>query len=379
MPGHSILPDAPNQWRPRTRAAALAALEDSRRYAAGLETAARRQEDRERELRAELDKLRAGAANGQQELTTTKKQLDQVEQKRNEKVKENYKRKRQAERLFDRLKRTEREVSRKEKALDQARVDLAELRRAHAQQAAEQANKLAQASAEVTELSRSRDELNAKVKTLEESTAQLQQRASDAEQKAQQNETGRADERQPAEVAKRGGDGNQDQIERLQRRLECEQERRTEAERRVDELLKGQTSPVRPQNLAIAQRPSSTLLGRYRDFGAALGYDPTTDDLFKLMCQEVTVSARYADWQERHMERMTARRRDVSQTLAEQAFVAVLALRWRLVDHPHLRQAANTTWLQVGSLLSPRDERYAAVLTHERIAEMQGRMAALGS
>ena len=378
MRGHSILPDAPTRWRPQTRAAALAALEESRRYAARLETAARQQEARESELRTELDKLRAGAAAGQKELTDTQQRLTKAEQQKNDKVKESYKRKRQTERLVDRLKRTEREVSRKEKALEKARADLAELRRANEEQRTEQASKLAQAKAEVTKLSRSRDELNAKVKTLEEATEQLQQRASTAEEKAQQQETALTEERQQTEAAKRGRDEGQAQIERLQRRLESEQERRSEAERRVEELQKGQGAPPHSSNPTTGQSESGTTLGRYRDLAAMLGYDPANDELFKLMCQEVAVSARYADWQERHMERITARRRDLNQTLEEQAFAASLALRWRLADHPHLRQAANTSWLHIGAVLSPRDERYAAMLTHERMADMQGRMAMHG-
>lgn len=375
MRGHSILPDAPKRWRPKTRAAALAALEESRRYAARLETTAREQEARERELRAELDKLRAGAAADQKDLTDTKQRLTRTDQQKNEKVKENYKRKRQTERLVDRLKRTEREVSRKEKALEQARADLAELRRAHEQQRGEQASKVAQADAEVNTLSRSRDELHAKVKTLEEATRQLHQRASDAEERAQQHEAALTEERQQTEAAKRGRDETQAQIERLQRRLESEQERRSDAEQRVEELQQAQGSPPPAANRTTNQSPSVVALGRYRDFAAALGYDPANDALFTLMCQEVTLSARYGDWQERHMERITARRRDATQTLEEQAFAAAMALRWRLVDHPHLRQGGNTTWLTIGALLSPRDERYAAVVTHERMAEMQGHMA----
>ncbi len=375
MRGHSILPDAPTRWRPQTRAAALAALDASRRYAARLETAARQQEARERELRAELDKLRAGAAAGKQEPTDTQQRLTRTEQKKNDKVKESYKRKRQTERLVDRLKQTEREVSRKEKALEQARADLAELRRTPEEQRTEQVSKLAHANAEVTKLSRSRDELNAKLKTLEEATEQLQQRASAAEEKAQQQETALTEERQQTEAAKRGRDESQAQIDRLQRRLESEQERRSAAERRVEELQKGQGSPPQTSNPTMGQSASDTTLGRYRDLADALEYDPANDQLFKLMCQEVTVSARYADWQERHMERITARRRDMNQTQEEQAFAATLALRWRLADHPHLRQAANTSWLQIGAVLTPRDERYAALLTHERMADMQGRMA----
>ncbi len=378
MRGHSILPDAPKRWRPKTRAAALAALEDSRRYAARLETAARQQEAREQELRAELAKLHAGAVSGQNEVNNAKERLARAEQKKNEKVKENYKRKRQAERLVDRLKRTEREVTRKEKALSQARADLAALRCLHEQQAAEQASNLAHSQAEVAELSRSRNELNAKVNKLAETTGQLEQRASDAEQKVKQGEDALENERKQTEEAKRGRDESQSMLGLLQRRLESEQERRTAAEQRIEQLIKAQASSVPTHPPTALHTSPGGELSQYRDFASMLAYDPFTDDLFKLMMREVIVSARYSDYQERPMERVTARRRDTAQTVEAQAFAAMMALRWRLIDHPHLRQASITSWARLGVSMVQRDERYAMTLIQERMAEMQTRMATKG-
>src|SRR5689334_10754098 len=72
MRGPSIPPDVQKRGRPKTRAAALAALGESRRYAARLETAAREREARAGELRVELDKLRASTVSDQQELKGTR-------------------------------------------------------------------------------------------------------------------------------------------------------------------------------------------------------------------------------------------------------------------------------------------------------------------
>lgn len=376
MRGQSTLPDAPRRWRPQTRAAALAALADSRRYAARLETAAREQEARERELRAELDKLRAGAVTKQQELASTNGRLEQAEQKQNEKVKESYKRKRQAERLVDRLKRTEREVSRKEKALDQARADLAALRRAHEQQAVEQANNLSDARAQAKELSKTRDELATKVKKLAEATEQLEQRAADAEQKLKQRDDELDHERQQTDAAKRGQDETRAHIELLQRRLEAEQAKRTAAEQKLEQS--GQAGNSQPQTTPLAtQSPlvlSSLRLGRYQELAAALGYDAASDRLFELMNEEVRVAATYADWQATHMERITARRRDLEQSLAEQAFAAANAARWHLIDHPHVRLGNLPKWRLVGCLLDDKSEKYLRTIMNERLGEMKSRV-----
>jgi len=376
MPGHSILPNAPNQWRPRTRATALAALEDSRRYAARLEASARQQQAREEELRAELATLRAGAVTGRDELINTKERLAQAEKKKNEKVKESYRRKRQAERLVDRLKQTERQVARKEKVLEQARADLAALRRAHEQQTVEQASNLSDARAEVKELSKTRDELATKVKKLAETTEQLEQRAADVAQELKQRDYELDHERKQTDEAKRGRDEAQAHTELLQRRLEAEQARRTAAEQKLEQSE--QPASSQPQSTdQVAQSPlaiSSLRLGRYQEFAAALGYDAASDRLFELMHEEVRGAAAYADWQATHMERITARRRDLEQSLAEQAFAAANAARWHLIDHPHVRLGNVPKWRLVGLLLDDKSERYLRTIMNERLEEMTSRI-----
>ena len=370
MRSRSCVPDAPRRWRPKTRAAALAALMVARRYAARLAAIAREQEIRERALRDELEKLKASTDAQAKALTETQERLTRTEQQRNEKTKESFKRKRQTERLIDRLKRTEREVSRKEKALEQARADLASLRQQHEQQGSQ----LADAKTELAEMSRRREDLASTVKKLEETTEQLEQRASDAEQKMKQSEHALDVERKQAEEAMRSRDESQAHVELLQRRLEAEQARRTEAEEHIDELRKEREGAVQSLHPVHPVNELSSSLGRYRDFARLMSYDPFIDPLFQLMLDEVLLSARYSDWQERHMQRVTARRRDPAQTLEEQAFAAVMALRWRLIDHPHIRQSTVTSWVQLGVLMHARDERYARLLTNERRDDMCAKM-----
>ena len=379
MRGQSVLPDAARRWRPQTRAAALAALEDSRRYAARLEASALQQQAREDELRAELVKLRAGAVTGRDELTSTKERLTRAEQQKNEKVKESYRRKRQAERLVDRLKRTEREVTRKEKVLEQARADLAALRRAHEQQTVEQAGNLSDARAQVKELSKTRDELATKVKRLTETTEQLEQRAVDAEHKLKLRDDELDHQQQQADEAKRGRDETQAHIELLQRRLEAEQARRAAAEQKLELSAQAGSSRLQTNILAtqLAAATSSLRLGRYQELADALGYDASSDRLFELMHEEVRCAAAYADWQATNMERITARRRDLDQSLDEQAFAAALAVRWHLIDHPHVRLGTKPHWRHRGCLLDEKAEKYLFTITVERIAEMKGRVAAL--
>lgn len=326
MRGRSCVPDEPRRWRPKTRTAALAALAVARRYAARLAAIAREQEIRERALRDELEKLKASTAAQAKELTETQNRLTKTEQQRNEKTKESFKRKRQTERLIDRLKRTEREVSRKEKALEQARADLAALRQQHEQQGGQ----LADAKTELAEMSRRREDL--------------------------------------------ASTDSQAQVELLQRRLEAEQARRTEAEEHIDALRKEREGAVQSLHPVHPVNELSSSLGHYRDFARLMSYDPFIDPLFQLMRDEVLLSARYSDWQERYMQRVTARRRDPTQTLEEQAFAAVMALRWRLIDHPHIRQSTVTTWVQLGVRMHARDERYATQMINERRDDMCAKM-----
>lgn len=98
--------------------------------------------------------------------------------------------------------------------------------------------------------------------------------------------------------------------------------------------------------------------------------------LFALMRCDVLVADRYADWQERNMERVTSRRRDRTQTLEEQAYATAHAARWRLIDHPHIRLGTIPTWRLLGFKLDDKSEQYLLTITQERIDEMQSRMGA---
>ena len=77
-----------------------------------------------------------------------------------------------------------------------------------------------------------------------------------------------------------------------------------------------------------------------------------------------------------HMERITARRRDLDQSLEEQAFAAAHALRWHQIDHPHLRLCCQPQWQLTGCRLDEKSERYLLMLTQERISEMRRRLGA---
>jgi hypothetical protein len=166
------------------------------------------------------------------------------------------------------------------------------------------------------------------------------------------------------------------QVELLKRRLEEEQERRIAAEQRIVQLLSEidnqkrlSEADTRPTSV-----PPPTAPGQYQRHAAAVGYDFTRDPLFDLMRRDVLIADRYADWQAKHMLRLTSRRRNPEQTLDEQAYAATLAARWRLIDHPHLRLGTTPRWSLLGSTLDERSEKYLLMITSERLEEMQGRL-----
>jgi hypothetical protein len=111
------LPLRPGKGQPKTLAATLAALAESRRYAAKLEGTARAQQAEEQRRLVELAKLREGLAEVKRGLQAerddgakTKERLGHVEEKKNAKTKESYHRLKQVERLLKRLQRAEKEV-----------------------------------------------------------------------------------------------------------------------------------------------------------------------------------------------------------------------------------------------------------------------------
>jgi hypothetical protein len=291
---------------------ALAALEESRTYAAKLESTARQQHTAEQELLTELARLREGLAEvkrglaaerdaARDDLAKTQERLGKIEDQKNRKTKESHKRLRQTERLLTRLKRAENETKRSQAALGRAHADLAEARRTHAPQSTE--------------------------------------------------------------------------ADLLRRRLESEQARRVAAEQRIEHLLSAADTGKQPLPDAapspIATSPASS---PYQRHAGAAGYDFLHDPLFDLMRRDVLVADGYANWQASHAERIAARRRDPNQTLDDQAYAAALAARWRLVDHPHLRLGTPPQWRILGCQLDAKSERYLLTIAQERIDEMQSRM-----
>lgn len=149
-------------------------------------------------------------------------------------------------------------------------------------------------------------------------------------------------------------------IELLQRRLDAEQARRAAAEQKLEQATlaaQSLSANVTP-DAGPANGVSSVRLGRYLEFAVALGYDPAFDPLFAPLHEEVRVAAAYADWQAHHMERVTARRCDLNQSLDEQAFTTGIATRWHLVDHPHRRLGILPTWSRVGLLFDVKSVKY---------------------
>lgn len=374
--GRVRLPDEPGRGRPKTLAAALAALEESRRYAGKLEATARQQHSAEQALLTELSTLRDGLAaikqglaaerdTARDELSKAREWLDKAETQKNRKTKESHKRQRQTERLLARLKQAEKESTKKAAELGRVQADLAEARRAQAEQSAAHEAEQREVRSQVAALTEARADLTRQIKSLSAKAEQLQSQAELSEQTLKQRDEELKQERRQSAGA-----------ELLRRRLEAELERRIVAEQRIEELLH-HAGPERKVPESVV--PPSTLmppsaLGSYHQHAAAAGYDMSRDPLFDLMRRDVLIADRYANWQAMHMERVTSRRRDPAQTLEEQAYAAALAARWRLIDHPHIRPGTIPTWRLLGFMLDDKSEKYLLTITQERLDEMQSRI-----
>lgn len=114
--------------------------------------------------------------------------------------------------------------------------------------------------------------------------------------------------------------------------------------------------------------------GQYLEHAAAKGYDLLTDPLIKLKRHEVFVENQLAHWQAIHGKQGRARRFDSEQTLDEQAYAAAMSLRWKHIDHPHIRRKQPPKWVAFGFLLDTESEPYLLKLTESRIATMQTKM-----
>ncbi len=384
--GRVGLPPEPGRGRPKTFAAARAALEETRRYAAKLDAAARQQHSAEQKLLTELATLREGLAEvkrglaaerdaARDDLAKLNERLGKVEEQKNRKTKESYKRLGRAERLQTRAERAERDAQRSRSDLGRAQADLAEARRTNARQNTEHAARLRELQEQIAELSRAHHDLTQQINTLKASAQELKDRAEQTEATLHQRDEELHRERQRSTEAKQARQDSESVVDLLQRRLEAEQKRRVAAEERIEQLL-GTGTVGRPRQPDMQPSPvvppGSPRL--YQRHAAAAGYDYLQDPLFDLMRRDVLVADRYADWQTRHMGRIGARRRDPNQPLDDQAYAATLSARWRLVDHPHLRLGTPPQWRLLGFLLDERSERYLLMIMQERIDEMQSRL-----
>jgi hypothetical protein len=387
--GRVGLPPEPGRGQPKTFAEARAALEETRRYAANLEAAARKQHSAEQQLLAEVATLREGLSEvkrglaaerdaARDDLAKLNERMGKIEEQRNRKTRESYQHLRRAERLqtrAERAGRAEHETKKSRSDLGRAQADLAEARKINEQKNAEHVAKLRELQEQIGELSRARHDLTEQIKTLKASVEKLKNRAEQTETTLHHRDEELHRERQQSTEAKQARQDSESVVDLLRRRLEAEQKRRVAAEERIEQLLGTGIVGRQPHS----DMPPPPIVphnshGLYQRHASAAGYDYLQDPLFDLMRRDVLVADRYADWQTRHMGRIGARRRDPNQPLDDQAYAATLSARWRLVDHPHLRLGTPPQWRLLGFLLDERSERYLRMIMQERIDEMQSRL-----
>ncbi len=359
--GRVQLPQPPGKGQPKTFAAALLALAESRKYAAQLEATAKAQKSAEQnllkevaELRDELARTKCRLATVQDELATTEQRLAQANQS--------------------------------------TTVEINDLR----EQLAEREAKLKDAEGTaakqrpvIEQLTRDRDELRSRAESAERTLAQ---RDDDLARKSRS-----------AAAAERANEEVQIVAELESRRLRAEKELRIAAEQQVEQLrlyLKELAVDARPamtaDGLADLHGKQADLLaaelravrihsdeidaerehlaarilklmapGQYLAHATAAGYDVTQDPLIRLKREEIRVENRYYAWQAARGSPKRARKMDPEQTLDEQAYAGAIALRWRLIDRPH--QKTEPKWLVIGSVLDAKHEQHLLQGTQTRI------------
>ena len=366
------LPKPPGKGQPKTFAAALLALAESRKYAAQLEAIAKAQKSAEQKLIAEVAALRDELAQAKNHLATVRGELANTEQ---------------------RMAQAERSAADEIKDLREQVAERA-VRLKDAQDAAAAQLKLSE------ELTRDRDALRSRAEDAERGLAQRD------EDLRQQGRSVAAAERANQEV--------QVVAELESRRLRAEKELRIAAEKQVQQLLIDLEALASEKRLEMTDDGMAVLFGKRADILAAelaavrthrdeidaerellaarilrlmapgqylahataAGYDVTKDPLIRLKREEIRVENRYRGWQEAHKKPRRARRYDPEQTLDEQAYAGALAARWRLIDRPHLRQKQQPKWVAIGILLDSENEQYVLARTQDRIDSMQRKMGA---
>ena len=165
-PGGWGLPEHPGKGQPKTLATALQALSEARKHAAELEAAARAMQLVDHQLRSRLTELRAEAISSRRELMKEIEALnDELEAARQEHTPaeesdHTEELREQVAALTTRLEKSEAEAAELRLELGRAGGELSELRTAHEQQAAQQAEEIRRLQAQATTTTTLRDHLN---------------------------------------------------------------------------------------------------------------------------------------------------------------------------------------------------------------------------
>lgn len=301
-------------------------------------------------------------------------------------------------------------------ALQQARGELSTLRQSRTRQAEEHAQEVGKLKSQAAALTAQREQLAEQIKALSTSAEGLRARAERAETTLAQRDEELSVQHRNFVAAEQAHKEVHIVAESESRSLSAEKSRRLAAEQRVEQLTRELERLARASRLeegghqqlslfgpreevlwaelrdvrshrdaAIAEREllSARILrlmspGKYLEHAAAAGYDITKDPLIRLKREEVLVEGQLAALQASKKKRRRARPYDPAETLDEQAYAAALTFRWKQINHPHKRRKQKPTWVSVGFLLDAESEKYLALLTEERIEEIERKIRQVG-
>lgn len=304
------LPPQPRKGQPKTFAAALKALAESRRYAAELTAAARKMQLADHVLRSRLAQVRMELVNTrsafhkelaelQDELEETLERLAQAEQQAGADGTEDGKDEDQA--LATQLQQAESEAAELRATLEEARKELSAVHAVREQEVAQHAGEVSELRAQVDDAVVVRDQLNrqnaelvqsrdllrgqleqaqrgaaaanleGQVKDLRDALARAESerisqthRAESAERALAQHEEDLKRQRQQLAAVERAHRGLHQVAESESRSLRSEKERRMAAEARVEQLTR-ELESLTPQTQASLQNSFAALLAENQE------------------------------------------------------------------------------------------------------------------
>ena len=419
-PGHKRLDFSPGDeiparqkhGQPKTLAEALVLLDAERTRAVELEDAAKRAQTHEGILQNQLATLRDELAEERNQLAALHDELAEERRKHAEadlqwrkaenKVDANEER---VESFLDELRIAEARTSKLEEELEDERRRTEDVRYDLTQE-------IKQWRREADELKQSHEQVVTEHEGLTRRFEEIRVRLDESERSLTLRDGELKSQRQNFDASTRAHHEIHHAAESMTRSLDVEKERRIAAERRVEQLawaldrlsrtghsvlneaeqlalldlrdrcLSAELQETRfHRDVAVAERERvvARILqlmspGQYLEHAAAAGYDLLTDPLIKLKRHEVFVENQLAHWQAVHGKQRRARRFDSEQTLDEQAYAAAMSLRWKHIDHPHIRRKQPPKWVAIGFLLDTESEQYLLKLTESRITAMQTKM-----